>query len=176
MIVGENLTSLVRQYSICAAVDVDDFSISIKLGDQYFEPTREGETIIYGVPGQNPEGYFCEEKSIRDRLVLQPGERVISCSAGRINMPKGYFGLLQTKGTLARLFVQATCNDGQVEPGFEGYVTLELVNLSPWRVEFPRLSEIGQLYVFKCSSVVDRGYQGRYAERAKTGPTLPIFR
>jgi deoxycytidine triphosphate deaminase len=88
-------------------------------------------------------------------------------------MPNGFFGLIQTKGTLARLFVSATCNDGQVEPGYKGKLTLELMNFSNYQVDLPIGCEVAQLFIFQCSGETVNPYAGKY--QAATGPTLPRF-
>jgi len=108
-------------------------------------------------------------------LTIEPGKQVLAASDGIFKMPLGYFGIVQTKGTLARLFVTATCNDGQVEPGFDGFITLEIVNLSPWKISIPLKETVAQLFIFKCSSTITKKYQGRYANTSRLGPTLPIF-
>lgn len=125
---------------------------------------------------QNQPQCFPQKKEIEENLVLKPGQQIITCSQHKYIIPLDYFGLVQTKGTLARLFVQATCNDGQVEPGFEGFITLEIVNMSPWTIELPAGSEIAQMYIIKCSNTASKAYHGRYTEASKAGPSLAIFR
>lgn len=176
IIIEKNLEQLTRQYSICNKELVDDFSLKIQLGNNYFEPAPDKtKKIVYGhLPA--PEQLFSPKKEIEQNLTLKPGSQVIACSKHPYKMPIDYFGLVQTKGTLARLFVQATCNDGQIEPGFSGYITLEIVNLSPWTIDIPSGSDVAQLYLIKCSSPAARAYNGRYAENAKNGPTIPIFK
>jgi len=85
----------------------------------------------------------------------------------------GYFGLVQTKGSLARLFVSVTCCDGQIEPGYNGKVTFEMVNLGPNIVKIPIGAKIAQTYVVRCSSRVTPAYAGKY--QGATGPTGPVF-
>ncbi|WP_197714110.1 dCTP deaminase domain-containing protein [Ferriphaselus amnicola] len=124
----------------------------------------------------SPSTIFSDREEIQQNLTLKPGQQVISCSKHKYKIPLDYFGLVQTKGTLARLFVSATCNDGQVEPGFDGYVTLEIINNSPWEIDIPVGSDVAQLYLVKCASPASKAYHGRYAEKSKEGPTIPIFK
>lgn len=174
LIIDENLKQLMSANEICDIALYDQFSISIKLGESFYEPKRNVKKVIYNVEPK-PTELFSEKKVIDDKLILEPGGSVIACSKDLYKIPLKYFGLVQTKGTLARLFIQATCNDGQVEPGFEGYITLEITNLSPWMVEIPKSSKIAQLFIYQCSTSVSEGYSGRYAVSSKNGPTLPIF-
>jgi len=173
--VGSNLLELTKQNKICDHILIEEFSLKIRLGRQYYEPKSDlFKPIVYG-SHPDPTDLFHEKSTITQNLLLKSGARVIGCSHDRYRIPLDYFGLVQTKGTLARMFVQVTCNDGQIEPGFDGFITLEIVNLSPWTIELPKSSEIGQLFLFKTSTPTRNGYSGRYAEGAKEGPTLPIF-
>jgi dCTP deaminase len=175
LIVGKNLSELARHHEVCDLQLVEEFSIKIRLGRDYFRPkTDTADPVVYEVH-PNPSALFTEKQTIVQNLSLAPNDCVIACSYSAYKIPLDHFGFVQTKGTLARMFVQATCNDGQIEPGFEGHITLEIVNLSPWTVELPRNSEIAQLFLIKTSTPVQLGYRGRYCGGAKTGPTLPIF-
>lgn len=172
--IEKNLEQLAAQYGVCDKDLVDHFSIKVKLGRNYYDPIPKEETVVYG-SHPDPSTIFSELKTSKQNLVLAPGAQVIACSKDSYHMPLDYFGLVQTKGTLARLFVSTTCNDGQIEPGFSGFITLEIVNHSPWTIELPAGSEVAQLYIVKCSSKASQPYNGRYVEHSKKGPTLAIF-
>lgn len=174
IVIDTGLAQLTDQFSICDKKLVDDFSLKIEISDSYFEPLLEKANVVYG-RYPDPKKLFSEKKTAKQNIKLEPGGRVITCSRHKYKIPLGYFGLVQTKGTLARMFVQATCNDGQVEPGFNGYITLEIVNFSPWTVEIPVGSEVAQLYLLRCSSPAPQAYHGRYSDLALEGPTIPIF-
>lgn len=175
IVIEKGLEQLSEQYSICERLLIDEYSLKIQLGESYYVPRPQVEPVVYGAHPA-PENIFSQKLTAKQNLVLEPGAQVIACSKHIYKIPIDYLGIVQTKGTLARLFVQATCNDGQVEPGFNGYITLELVNLSPWVVEIPVGSEVAQLYLMKCSSPAQKAYSGRYAEMALKGPTIPIYK
>lgn len=85
-------------------------------------------------------------------------------------MPAGYFGLLQTKGSLARLFVSLTCTDGQVEPGYKGKITFEVCNHSLFNINIKPKQKVGQLFIFKTSTKDVKLYNGKYQDAQ--GPTF----
>jgi dCTP deaminase len=175
IVIEKGLEQLSEQYEICDKILVDNFSLKIQLGENYYAPKSQSQTVVYGAHPV-PKEIFSEKITARQNLKLKPGAQVIASSKHIYKIPSDYFALLQTKGTLARLFVQVTCNDGQVEPGFNGYITLEIVNLSPWEVEIPIGSDIAQLYLMKCSSPAKNPYNGRYSKMALQGPTIPIYK
>lgn len=180
LIIEKNLASLVNQEQICDESLVEQFCLKIKLSREIYELKRttpdNTNVIKYPYASKKLLESIYEKKEIESgSICLKPGSNILSCSLDIYKIPKNCFGLVQTKGSLARLFVQITCNDGQVEPGFEGYITLEIVNLSPFEIEIPSGSEVGQLYLMKCSTTSETGYAGRYKNAAMNGPTIPIF-
>lgn len=175
LIVSDNLKGITRSFDVCPGSLVEEFSIKILL-DRAVRRMRDDpldvSPVRYGVR-YNPDDFFLPEEQILDSLVLQPGQNCLACSKHEYFMPPGYFGLVQTKGSLARLFVTATVNDGQVEPGYKGKITLEISNLAKFPVSIPSGSEVAQLFVFRCSSSSVAPYDGRY-QNAR-GPTLASF-
>lgn len=175
IVVSENLAGIVKSFEICSANLVEEFSIQVKMDRQI----RRLRSPVDGLPPINYESaishatYFQESEQVTESLILGPRECVLACSQDAYKMPNGYFGLIQTKGSLARMFVSATANDGQVEPGYSGRITLELINHSPFSVALRPGAAVAQLYIMRCSSEVLKPYSGRY--QGAIGPTLPTF-
>lgn len=174
LVTSDNLLGLVRSENICAPKLVDGFSLDIRLGREVIRmrPAPLSETPIHYNTRYDPDIYFTPPEQLARELVLGPGDRVLGCSADDYRMPTRYFGLVQTKGTLARLFISTTCNDGQIEPGYRGRITLELVNLGAYQVVIPVDAVIAQVFVFRCTADAP-AYDGRYQDA--TGPTLADF-
>jgi dCTP deaminase len=144
-IVGENLRSLISGHSICSETSFDGSSISVKLGPIIFKPAKpRGRKIKYGL--HEVDDLYEKTHLDSGELLLRPKDCVLACSSERINMPLGYIGFIQTKGTLARMFVITHCADPQIDPGFCGKITLEIVNLSPFEVVLPVGSPVAQLF------------------------------
>jgi len=176
LIVGKNLDGLVRRYDICPTSLVDQFSLKLKIDSQIrrMKPIRNQvvQTVAYG-PGMKASLLFDDLTEVGPNIEIDPGGKLLACSDATFKIPAGYFGLIQTKGTLARLFVSCTCNDGQVEPGYSGKITLEVINQSNYKVVLPVGSEVAQLFLFKCSGDVHSLYAGKY--QGAESPTLPVF-
>ncbi|MDT8759744.1 hypothetical protein MZO42_13660 [Sphingomonas psychrotolerans] len=175
LIISNNLRSLVQSTDLCDVALVEEFSIKLLLGKKIrrISPTPAGAPLVYNAQFVAAD-YFDEEETVSGHLILAPGDSLLACTEHRFTMPAGYFGLAQTKGTLARLFVSATCNDGQIEPGFTGRITLELTNHAKFAVQLAPGDNIAQLFLFRCSTDAVRPYQGRYA--GADGPTIADFK
>lgn len=173
LIVGQNLKELITKYNILNNSNrYDNTCITLTLGDQikrYEIP--EGTKIIYGV--DNLEEYTKEEPiNRRDGYTLKPNECILACSNEKIRMPNFCFGFLQTKGSLARLFISLNCTDGQVDPGYVGKITFEICNLSNFEITIKPQQEVGNLYIFKTSTQTT-GYSGKYQNAEQ--PTISVF-
>ena len=171
IIVGSNLRELIAQYGICDESLFDESCISIKLDRNVFLPNEDNisQKIEYGI---GIFGDFFKQVELNKSLTLKAGEAALCCSDSKIAMPNGYMGMVQTKGTLARLFVSAVCSDSQVDPGFVGKITLELINFSPFKISIPVGSIVANLYILKCSTTC-KDYKGKYG--ASEFPTKPKF-
>jgi deoxycytidine triphosphate deaminase len=174
LIISKNLHALVTTSGLCDPALIEDFSIKLRLGRRIRKVLRSpaARPITYNVP-YDANAYFEPEEELTRGLLLNPGDNVLACSEHRYALPRGYFGLVQTKGSLARLFVSVTCNDGQIEPGFKGRITLELTNHGRFPVQFSVGDNIAQLFLFRCSMEAPEPYAGRYADAE--GPTIADF-
>lgn len=168
LVVGDNLQELCVQHGLVDRLGAYDVtSITLRLHPTIIAFDTQA-VIDYGKP-LKPE-WYTESQIPNDGMVVNKNSGVLCCSDESISMPLGYFGFVQTKGSLARLFISATCNDGQIDPGFNGRVTLEVVNSGHLKVRIPPRAEIAQLFVFRTSTNNVTGYNGRYRDSQK--PTI----
>lgn len=158
IITGNNLKSLIRQYDIINEQNYDQFSISLSLGRKVL---RFKENIPFVTYGQEIPNEYFEEIILNDGYILHPGKSILACSAEQIKMPKGYIGLLQTKGSLARLFITTHCCDSQIESGFNGSITFEICNMGTIPVKINKDQYIAQMFIFK-TSCDNEEYNGKY--------------
>lgn len=165
IVIGENLSELMAQHTMVDRSNCfDETCIKLHLGDSYIQlcPTENVNRLIYGE--KIPDECFHKEPVPSEGLLIPSKTSVLACSAESVNMPLGYMGLLQTKGSLARLFVSLHFADGQIDPGFCGHVTFEIFNGSEFDIVIRRLQPVGNLYIFKTSTKQVHPYSGQYAK------------
>ena len=175
IVVGDNLHELMEQYRIVDRDNCyDETCIRLSLGDTYFKlvPNSKKNTLIYGesIPNDCIQKYKVDEKG----LILEPNTAVLACSAEKVDLPKGYMGLLQTKGSLARLFVSLHFSDGQIDSGFKGHVTFEIFNASTFNICIRKFQPVGNLYLFKTTTDNHQLYNGKYANSDVPTIQLPF--
>lgn len=160
MVITEiNLKELVEQYNIVPSPSIDQFSITLHLDHTIKQYNYQLEHIVTYGEKIGRESILTTE--IASEYILKSGQSILACSSENVIMPQGYIGFLQTKGSLARLFVTIHCCDGQIEPGFSGRVTFEICNMGNMNVRLLPNAPVAQLFIFKCSSNKE-AYNGQY--------------
>jgi dCTP deaminase len=103
-----------------------------------------------------------------DHVVIPPGGKLLACTQEEVEMPFDKLGFIQTKGSIARGFLFAHICDGQIDPGYRGKITLELLNASDFYYKLVPGMAIASLFLFNTDEEVDH-YDGRYQN--STAPT-----
>jgi dCTP deaminase len=106
---------------------------------------------------------------------LRPRDFVLGTTKERVSIPNGYQGFIETKGNIARAGIVAHNNDGHIDPGFRGNITLEIVNHNNDEVDFELVPgmQICQLFIGKISSSCDSPYKGKYLHQSKPTTYYP---
>jgi len=166
IIVGDNLEELISQHQIVDPYnnshDINSIALSLDKKIIHIDPNPLDSPIItYG--SQIPDSWIKEVNiDNHDGVIIEPKSCILACSYEVIKIPMGYFGFLQTKGSLARLFVSLHCSDGQIEAGFQGKITFEICNLSNFKVRLRCADKVGSLFIIKASTRDSKPYSGRY--------------
>ena len=161
IITGETLLQFIKENQLAPESIYDQFSLTLHLCETIKKYKFSKDHIVTYGENISDNNISIQSIDIKDGLVLQPGESILACSRESIRMPKGYMGFLQTKGSLARLFITINCCDGQIESGFHGHITFEICNLGQLAVRLLPNSPVAQLFIFEASSKIE-SYQGKY--------------
>lgn len=92
------------------------------------------------------------------RFVLHPGEFVLATTLERISIADNILGRLEGKSTLGRLGLLIHSTAGYVDPGWDGYLTLELSNVANLPILLYPGMRIGQISFSYMSTPVDVPY------------------
>lgn len=82
-------------------------------------------------------------------------------------MPKDLCAEVKDKSTNARLFVLV--QNTIIEPGWNGYLTLELTRFKPWPILLRKGTPIAQIVFKQLDHSTEQPYQGKY-QGQKAGP------
>lgn len=96
----------------------------------------------------------------------------LASSMEYFHMPSDVYAEVKDKSTNARLFrfVQNTV----IEPGWRGYLTLELTRDRPWPVRIEAGTPIAQIIFHKLDYPTEQVYNGKYQDQ-RAGAQRPIL-
>lgn len=108
-----------------------------------------------------------------DGYVLYPGEFILATTQQYVRIPQNCAAFVQGRSSIGRIGLSIQ-NAGFIDPGFEGEITLELLNESNNAIRLQTGYPVGQLVFFSCVGVT-AGYQGKYQhQRGATGSRMEL--
>lgn len=102
---------------------------------------------------------LCHELSGLDYVILPPRGFMLGYSKERICMPPNVIAICTGKSTLARAAAHVVVTP--LEPGWEGYITLEISNMTDIPLKFKAGIGITQLVFFESDEQCDTSYKDR---------------
>lgn len=105
---------------------------------------------------------------------LKPFEFYIASSKEYLRIPSDVMSRFEGKSTLGRAGLMVHVTAGYIDPGFEGNLTLEIMNISPWIIVIKDGDKIGQLSFHRMDGHPDKlyGTAGNHYQ-GQRGATLP---
>ena len=111
-------------------------------------------------------------------FILHPGEFVLGSTIERVALPDDLVARLEGKSSLGRLGLPIHSTAGYVDPGWDGYLTLELSNVANLPITIYPDMKIGQISFFRLSTPAEvpygaKGTKSKY--QGQRGPTASRF-
>ena len=113
-----------------------------------------------------------------DPFILHPGEFVLGSTLERVAIPDDMVARLEGKSSLGRLGLLIHSTAGYVDPGWDGYLTLELSNVANLPITIYAGMKIGQISFFRLTTPAERPYgstETRSKYQGQRGPTASRF-
>jgi dCTP deaminase len=112
-------------------------------------------------------------------FMLHPGEFALGSTLEKVTLPDDIVGRLEGKSSLGRLGLLTHVTAGFCDPGFSGYLTLELSNVSNLPITLYRGMRVGQISFFTMTTPAQKPYgspglESRYQDQR--GPTPSRYR
>ena len=107
-----------------------------------------------------------------EAFILHPGEFVLGSTLERVAIPDDLVARLEGKSSLGRLGLLIHSTAGYVDPGWDGYLTLELSNVANLPITIYPGMKIGQISFFRLTTAADTPYGGAGSKyQGQRGPT-----
>lgn len=103
---------------------------------------------------------------------LEPGGFMLASTLEHFDMPADLLGIVHDKSTWARMGLAA--QNTIIEPGWKGYLTLELTNHSDKVIAIHEGDPIAQIVLHQLAAPPESTYQGKYQSQEK-GPQEARF-
>ncbi len=110
--------------------------------------------------GLGPAGY---DVRIAEDIWLWPFWGRLASTLEHFDIPDDVMPLVMDKSTWARRFVFA--GNTVIEPGWRGYLTLELVRMLPWPIRIKAGTPICQIVFLKLDEATEKPYDGKYQDQ-----------
>lgn len=132
-------------------------------------PWREKYTVNGVSGGLGSAGY---DVAIAEGYVIRPGDFRLASTVERFVMPKNILGIVHDKSTWARRGI--ALQNTVIEPGWEGYLTLEITNHGNEVIRIEQGSPIAQIVFHWLDQPTMLPYTGKYQDQA-SGPQPAIL-
>ena len=112
--------------------------------------------------------------SVEEPFVLHPGEFVLGTTFEKVTLSNKVVARLEGKSSLGRIGLLIHSTAGFVDPGFSGYLTLELSNVANLPIKIYPEMKIGQISFYYLNSPSGSEYgSGIYGSKyqGQEGPT-----
>jgi dCTP deaminase len=146
--------------------------------DRTFRTFHNARYPYIDVKKEMPELTELIEVPVDTPFILHPGEFVLGSTRERVRLPDDLVARLEGKSSLGRLGLLIHSTAGYVDPGWDGYLTLELSNVANLPITIYAGMKIGQISFFRLSTPADRPYGTRGSGskyQGQRGPTASRF-
>lgn len=94
--------------------------------------------------------------------ILGPGDTMLGSTIEKVRLPADICARVEGKSSWGRKYLLIHCTAGFIDPGFEGNVTLEFVNLGKQDIVMMPGMPIAQICFMQMTAPAAKPYQGRY--------------
>lgn len=102
---------------------------------------------------------------------LQPHQFILACTIETFRLSDSIVGRVEGKSSLARVGLAVHVTGGFIDPGFQGQITLEIVNLCPRPIRIYPGMRIAQIAFTPTDGIPARTYGSTGHYNGQTGPT-----
>ncbi len=104
-----------------------------------------------------------DNKKTRSNHILMPGETVILELNEKFQLAKNLAGVIFPRNTLSKNGIIMT-NPGHIDPGYNGIISIYLVNMSKEPFSLTQNSAVARMLLFK-TIISTKGYQGKIVNK-----------
>jgi dCTP deaminase len=144
--------------------------------DSQFRVFANSRYAYIDVKDEMPDLTELVEVKPDEAFILHPGEFVLGSTLERVSLPDDLVARLEGKSSLGRLGLLIHSTAGYVDPGWDGYLTLELSNVANLPITLYPGMKIGQISFFQLTTPAETPYGSAGNKyQGQRGPTASRF-
>ncbi len=146
--------------------------------DRRFRTFHNARYPYIDVKAEMPDLTELVEVEEKVPFILHPGEFVLGSTLERVRLPDDLVARLEGKSSLGRLGLLIHSTAGYVDPGWDGYLTLELSNVANLPITIYPGMKIGQISFFRLTTAAEVPYGSAVRGskyQGQRGPTASRF-
>jgi dCTP deaminase len=141
--------------------------------DSQFRVFANNRYPYIDVKQEQPDLTELVETKPDEAFILHPGEFVLGSTLERVALPNDLVARLEGKSSLGRLGLLIHSTAGYVDPGWDGFLTLELSNVANLPITIYHGMPIGQISFMRMDGPVERPYGSGEAGSKYQGQAEP---
>lgn len=106
-----------------------------------------------------------------DSFIIHPGEFVLGSIAEKVTLAPNLAGIIEGRSSLGRIGLIVHATASLVEPGWSGYLTLEMSNISSLPIKLYAGMRIAKLAVMELKSPASEAYSQKAKYQHQDPPT-----
>ena len=126
--------------------------------DSQFRVFANNRYPYIDVKQEQPDLTELVETKPDEAFILHPGEFVLGSTLERVALPDDLVARLEGKSSLGRLGLLIHSTAGYVDPGWDGFLTLELSNVANLPITLYPGMKIGQISFFRLTTEAETPY------------------
>ena len=158
-----HLRQMVAQGYLPEGVKIGPSSVDRTLGDSFSWLAPSRRKIVLGEPVE----YASE---VAESYELLPHHLVLATTRESIRIPNNMAAYVEGRSSIGRLGLQVQ-NAGFIDAGFEGQITLELENQSPFPIVLQVGVRICQIVFVQMLETAEQPYAGKYLNQRGATPS-----
>jgi len=151
------------------SVDYQPSSVDVHLGDEFLIQKEQKRPVLLDDEDTYPE-YTTQ---YTEEFMLHPGQFVLATTEETVALDSSVVGYLWGRSSVGRLGIYIH-NAGLIDAGYEGDITLELLNVSPNTIALQSGMSIAQLTVHELRTPSNNDYDtkgGKYQSQSGVTPS-----
>jgi len=145
--------------------NVGPSSLDIRLGFKFrvfknvdreaIDPKNYEDTVLFRTETEKytiHHGIFSDLYILKNSeypIIVHPGEFILASIYEYIKLPSNIAAQIQGRSSLARLGLIIHTSAGWIDPGYAGYITLEIVNVNKVPIKLYPLMKVAQISFFE---------------------------